>query len=487
MDFERVRQNKIARKLFNILVVCIVLINFAAGFMGRDKWGNIIVYNIILIISLVAALLVSNNKKDSIALRYVMMIGLSLFYLMVSTLSPIVSVFVCILPALVITVVFNDLKYTIIYTVIADVVNVIGIFYKVNIIKDNSIVFETAAVQIIFVALTGIFCCLSTKFISDINAEKMGVVTREEERQRQNSETLLDIGQHMSQDVEESVLKMNALRESIAETQSNMSEINNGIGDTSLAVQEQLRMTGDIQEQIQLVTNTADTISANVNTSSAIIEDSMQIMSTMLKDVEASESAGKDVKSSLGMLQENTKSMKQIVSMINDVAEQTSLLALNASIEAARAGEAGRGFAVVAGEVNNLSIQTQSATTEISSLIDVIAGQVESVVEKTEILLDNNARQSESAEATNNKLVEVKNCSMDIDSNSGKLSVAVKALSDANTKIVNNISNVSSVSEEVAAQANVSYEEATKNLVVLDEVMEIVNRLSDSAETLNNI
>lgn len=69
-------------------------------------------------------------------------------------------------------------------------------------------------------------------------------------------------------------------------------------------------------------------------------------------------------------LEVSTSGIENILSVINAIAEQTNLLALNAAIEAARAGESGRGFAVVADEVRTLAQRTQTATTEIKTMID---------------------------------------------------------------------------------------------------------------------
>ncbi len=95
----------------------------------------------------------------------------------------------------------------------------------------------------------------------------------------------------------------------------------------------------------------------------------------------AADRASRDTDRVIAELVEGARGVDKIVALIGDIAGQTNLLALNATIEAARAGEAGRGFAVVATEVKSLAAQTQRATSEIASQIDVMQRRVQSVAE----------------------------------------------------------------------------------------------------------
>jgi methyl-accepting chemotaxis protein len=80
-------------------------------------------------------------------------------------------------------------------------------------------------------------------------------------------------------------------------------------------------------------------------------------------------------------LSDSAQKIGEVVKLIRAIAEQTNLLALNATIEAARAGEAGRGFAVVASEVKSLAVQTAKATEEIANHILAVQTSTTGAVE----------------------------------------------------------------------------------------------------------
>jgi methyl-accepting chemotaxis protein len=104
------------------------------------------------------------------------------------------------------------------------------------------------------------------------------------------------------------------------------------------------------------------------------------IIHTALNDIRSVSAAVGQTANCLHQLQDSSAAITRIVGVIESLAEQTNLLALNAAIEAARAGEAGRGFAVVADEVRKLADSTSRSTGEIETIVKSIGSQVQLAV-----------------------------------------------------------------------------------------------------------
>ncbi len=141
-------------------------------------------------------------------------------------------------------------------------------------------------------------------------------------------------------------------------------------------------------EEMSATLNDVAMTTANASTHSKQVDDSAREGQNVVGEtVESIDQIRVGVEATLGVmnrLQLSSTQIGEIVGLIEDVADQTNLLALNAAIEAARAGEAGRGFAVVADEVKNLSSKTSSSTQQIGNLIKTIQGDIREAMKSIE-------------------------------------------------------------------------------------------------------
>ncbi|GAA8737382.1 methyl-accepting chemotaxis protein TlpB [Helicobacter pylori] len=206
-----------------------------------------------------------------------------------------------------------------------------------------------------------------------------------------------------------------------------------------------------------------------------LVKESKDAIGDLFSQIIESAHTEEELSSQVEQLSRNADDVKSILDIINDIADQTNLLALNAAIEAARAGEHGRGFAVVADEVRNLAGRTQKSLAEINSTIMVIVQEINDVSsqmnlnsQKMERLSDMSKSVQETYEKMSSNLSSVvsdSNQSMDDYAKSGRQieamvsdfvgveKVASKTLADS-SDILNIATHVSGTTMNLDKQVN---------------------------------
>lgn len=172
---------------------------------------------------------------------------------------------------------------------------------------------------------------------------------------------------------------------------------------------------------------------------------------------------------------------------ISSIADNTELLALNASIEAARAGAAGKGFAVVAGQISDLANQTQVATANITGLIGNINQELRYVSDAVDVVTRSNDANVESTDVVQSNFMGISRGTEDISRRTGELLSIIEALTDANGDIVENIQTISAITEEISAHANETFHACEENSRMVDSVRRIVDDLNDSARKMQSV
>jgi methyl-accepting chemotaxis protein len=160
------------------------------------------------------------------------------------------------------------------------------------------------------------------------------------------------------------------IRHSTVELSSNIADEAERSAQISASSTEMSQSTMDIARNVaSMAASTSDTLK--------ITQEGVDVVLKTVNEVREIEKAVTDLSLVLTSLGDKSREIGEIINVINDIADQTNLLALNAAIEAARAGEQGRGFAVVADEVRKLAEKTSKATTEIGQKISAIQRETE--------------------------------------------------------------------------------------------------------------
>ncbi len=486
-ESEKIRDNTVFLRLHLVYQGVILLAYLLESIKGARTWGYLAPLALILVVTMIVEILIHRGNPASNKLRMVALVGFSLMYAYVlfTAANPLIFTYALLVMALV--PVFDDAKFTVLCGSIVLVLNVISVVVKFATQGVQGQAMEEAEIQILLLLLYTIFSYAVNKNAAKNSAEKLNEIENRQEEEEKMVEAIVETVDHMNSSIGEMNRAMDSLSESSAETIEAMKEVAGGTTETANAVQNQMEMTQEIQSRIDEVRHVSDVITESMSTAMQEIRNGRESMAQLVKHVETSGRAGKQVVDELTELNRHTAKMHDITDLINEVASQTTLLALNASIEAARAGDSGRGFAVVASEISKLAEQTTQATDDITSLIDNLSTKLKEVMDSIGVLMESNEEQSSCAGQAADNFVHITKSAEEANAQTGALEQTVDRLAQANASIVESIETVSAISEEVSAHASETLDVSGQNADIVQKVSGLVYSLNEDAKRLEDV
>jgi methyl-accepting chemotaxis protein len=234
--------------------------------------------------------------------------------------------------------------------------------------------------------------------------------------------TLDNATEQMAQGVEEAAMQVNSV---------------------ATASEEMSKTSSEIAQNCVVAVKSSDAANHSVSEGETIINQTISVMNRISDRVKESS----EVIKSLGT---RSDQIGEIVGLINDVADQTNLLALNAAIEAARAGEHGRGFAVVADEVRKLAERTSHATKEISDTIRAMQTETKKAVSSMEEGVNEVGIGTTEAAKSGSALTEILTQINKVAAEINQIAVASEQETATTNEIASSIQQISQVMQETA-------------------------------------
>ena len=242
--------------------------------------------------------------------------------------------------------------------------------------------------------------------------------------------------------------------------------------DTVATAAEEMSCTiQNVAENTSQSVNLAATVDSAASTGLEVVKETWQCMNTVSESVEAT-LAG------IAELERSSASIGDMLSLIEDIADQTNLLALNAAIEAARAGEAGRGFAVVADEVRSLAEKTTKSTKDIERVVAKIqqeSGRAAASIRNESSLVQTGLHQAEEARR---QLEEIKNCASGSRMMSELIATAAAEQTTVTAEISGKIHHISNASHGTNQMMKANMETFARFADTVENIYGTVGRFS---------
>jgi methyl-accepting chemotaxis protein len=265
-----------------------------------------------------------------------------------------------------------------------------------------------------------------------------------------------------------------------------MNEVEQGINQQAENAEECLNQMDNLSNKIEIVSdNTKEINQIAIDTKKSILDGTL-VTQELNNQTKVTMEIATEIITEIEQLAEKSMSINKIINVINEIANQTNLLSLNASIEAARAGIYGKGFAVVADEIRKLAEQSNDSIKDIRKIIGTIHQNTEKVVITAKRAENVMLQQEFAVENTTNSYHTINKNVERLVVNINDILLNVGDIEQARVNTLSGIENISAVLEEIAASTNTVNQTAQEQLQSVEALNLAADNLNQNADNLVN-
>lgn len=454
---------------------------------GTRSLQYLCIFSIFLSLPLITCCFFYFKNKESRQIKYIILIGFSVFYTFILFTTNNIFTSAFIMPMIIITQMYQDRRLSFRIGLAAVLINIISvatnIFYHH---RAESIDIQNYEVQLASITLVAIYNYISTSILVRKEENKIAVIKAEKDTVasivKQAKKTIRKINEQLTEII-------NAV-EKIGKDEHISKDSIQKILDSTFNLMEVVQTQIDMTQQITTLTEEThilfDRTNATFTETMGITKDGRINMERLRDKAVENKQIGDDVSENIGALLAHSKEATKILEMIEEITSQTNLLSLNASIEAARAGEHGKGFAVVASEIQKLARETAGATMQIAEILNVLGNNTESTTEMVDSLLRANKEQYDIA---NNALLLFQNIEFSVMKLSEDMQLQygnLKDISNSNAEITSGIERISTFTEDLWAGTEETNTSSDNALAGVENITQSVAMVYEQVERLYN-